>query len=295
MNARIIPCAILMGLGWACAVAASAQEMLPVPGVQPPPIQRDQPKVSDATPGASMPLPNEGPGGAPGLSGLSDWILYRRPGSDCCDPGPLKPIYSEAYLRVGPSAPVGGNYLGRQLLLGWSIEGGFRALFFDQSTTNAWVVDIGVINTNNGALNPGAISVPLNVAQPPPNPVTGLNTFSTVQATVHNYNRTMASLGIGREYYIWAPADASLGKWRIGWDGGGRYGSANMTFNEIRHRTRTAEAIYLAAHTDYEIPCGCCYIAIGLRCEWSYTWCTILQRQSDLQDITGLVTFSVRY
>jgi hypothetical protein len=294
MNARTLTCAVLVGLGWSCAVAQGQQDM-PAQGVQPPPIQH-RPLAPQAMPAGNMAAPDEPlPGAMPaGPSGLSDWILYRRPGSGCCEPGPLRPIYADAYLRVGPSVPVGGTYLGRELLVGWTIEGGVRALFFDAETTSAWVVDAGVVNTNNGALSPGT-PVVLEIAQPPPSPITGLNPLVKVPVTVHNYNFTMGSLGFGKEYYLWEPANAAAGKWRIGWDGGGRYGSSSMTFNEIRHRTRTAYGTYLAAHADYEIPCGCCFIAFGVRAEWAYTWSTILQKATDLQDINALVTFSVRY
>ncbi len=158
--------------------------------------------------------------------------------------------------------------------------------------TSAWVVDVGIINSNNGALSPGT-PVLLNIAQP--NATTGTNTMTIVPVTVHDYNRTMASLGFGKEWYIGAPANAPGPKWRIGFDGGGRYGSADMTFNEIRHRTWTIYATYLAVHTDYEIPCGCCFVSFGLRAEWSYTWDGILQMQSNLEDLNFLATFTVRY
>jgi hypothetical protein len=278
MNAKTVTGAILIGLCLACATA-QAQPEAPAPSVQPPPIRRDAPDT---------PLP---PGSEPqtGLTGLSDWIVYHRP--DCCSAGPCCPLYAEAYLRVGPSAPIGGEFLSRQLLVGWSLEGGVRALFFNEEMTAAWVIDAGIVNSNNGAVIPGT-QVPLKIFQP--NGVGGAS-LNEVKVTMQNYNRTFISLGAGREWYLLGTADFPGHKWRIGFDAGGRYGTSDMTFIEIRHRTDVIAAGYAAVHTDYEIPCGCCFLAWGLRCEWAYTWGDILQRKSDVQEITGLVTFSVRY
>ena len=78
-------------------------------------------------------------------------------------------------------------------------------------------------------------------------------------------------------------------------DGGGRYGTMKMDFNEIKHRTRVLENGYVAAHTDYEWNCGKCIYYTGFRCEWDYTANTILQRQSDFQDLNWLITLGVRW
>jgi hypothetical protein len=292
MNARTLTCAILAGLGWAWA--AQGQEQSP-PTIQPPPIKKDLAAApespSAATPPGVVPPPVAPPGAVPpGTSGLSDWILYRRP--DCCSAGPLHPLYSEAYLRVGPSMPVGGNFLGRELQTGWTIQGGVRALCFNPEQTSAWVVDAHIVNSNNSG---GDLGDPIILNIFLRDPVTGTSTLTPVTATVRNYNRTMVGIGGGKEWYPWAPANDPGGKWRLGVDAGGRYGSASMTFNETRHRTDVIAGIYTAFHTDYEIPCGCCFISIGLRFEWAYTWGDILQKGSDVQELNSLVTFGVRY
>jgi hypothetical protein len=286
MNAKTVTSAIVVGLWWVGAVA-QAQQDSPAPGIQPPPIRREAPGAETLTPdgtqaGAAVEAP-------PGPSGLSDWILYRRP--SCCAPGPVWPLYTEAYLRVGPSIPVGGNFLSRESLVGWTFEGGFRGLFFNQAMTSAFTIDLGVVNSNNGALSPGT-PVPLEIIVPN---AAGTATLTKLKATIRNYNRTFASLGFGQEWYPWAPANSPGGTWRIGWDAGGRYGSASMTFEEIRHRTRTIYGSFAALHTDYEIPCGCCFVAFGLRAEYAYTWDSILQKQSNMGEINTLVTLSVRY
>ena len=84
------------------------------------------------------------------LGGLSEWIVYRR---DCCEgpEGRRTPLYTELYLRAGPSIPFGGQTLSRELQTGWSIVGGARALFFNEPMTRAWAFDMHIINTNESA------------------------------------------------------------------------------------------------------------------------------------------------
>ena len=319
MNAKTVTSAVLIGMWCACAVARGQESA--APSVQPPPIQQalgKQPELlpppagappagtpyggipyggtpygatpySGGPPAGTVPIPGAPTLIAPSLSGVSDWIAYRRP--ECCSAGPLSPLYSEVFLRVGPSIAVGGNFLGRELQPGWTIDGGIRGLLFDPASTRAWVVEFSILNSNNSGIQNGD---PLTLSILRPNAV-GTVTRQSVDVTVKNYNRTMVGVGGGREWYIWQPADAPGGKWRIGVDAGGRYGSASMTFNEIRHRTDVIAGMYAAIHTDYEIPCGHCYLSFGARAEWAYTWGDILQRQSDVQEINALVTFGVRY
>jgi hypothetical protein len=291
MNAKTLATALLVAL-WGICADAQGQSDAPAPGIESPPIRQAPPTPEN------LGQPNVLPGGGPPLgpvpanpSGLSDWILYRRP--DCCSAGPPTPIYSELYLRVGPSIPVGGTFTGRELLVGWTLEGGVRGMFFNPAMTSAWIIDAGIVNTNNGARNPGT-PITLSIIQPGPAPVF-TPTLGAQAVTMQNYNRTFASLGFGKDWYPWQPANSPDGTWRIGFDTGGRYGSASMTFNEIRHRTHSIYGAYLAGHTEYEIPCGCCIISWGLRCEWAYTEDYILQRGTYTQDINALVTFNVRY
>jgi hypothetical protein len=280
MKAKTVTSAVLMGLWWVCT-PAQAQEP-PAPGIQPPPIKKE-------TSGGPESLPPPAGAMQPSPSGLSDWIVYKRP--DCCSPGPNIPIYAESDLRVGPSIPVGGNYLGRQLQVGWTIDANIRALKFNSEMTSAWVADLHILNSNNTGLNKGD-PVVLNIFQ---KNAVGVSVLTNVSVTVRRYNRTMVGAGFGKEWYLWESANAPGRKWRAGVDGGGRYGSGSMQFPEIRHRTDTLGGLYAAAHTDFEIPCGRCFLSWGMRCEWAYTWGDILQKQSDVQEINVLATFGVRY
>jgi hypothetical protein len=290
MNTRTVTSAVLVGLLWISAVADGQEP--PSPSIQSPPVRKELAGAPEL-----LAEPGGGYAGAlqpsatspPSPSGLSDWILYRRP--DCCSSSPLPPVYGEGYLRVGPSIPVGGNYIGRNLLVGWTIEGGVRALFFNAPMTRAWVVDAHIINSNNSGVADGDPRV-LKIFE---KNAAGTSTLTDVSATVRNFNRTLVGLGAGWESYLWGAANAPGWAWRAGADGGGRYGTASMTFNETRHRTDVIAGLYAAAHTDLEVPCGCCFLSWGLRCEWAYTWGDILQRQSDVQEINVLVTFGVRY
>jgi hypothetical protein len=285
MNAKSLLGAVVIAVCW--AGAARAQPPATVGTVEPAPAPLAAPAAPVSGPTiATPPTPELVP---QTLGGLSDWILYRRP--QCCSTGPINPLFSELFLRVGPSVPLGGNYLGRELQTGWTIEGGARGLLFDTAMTSAWVAEAHIVNTNHSG-GGGQDPVVLNIFQPTG---TGTSARTNVPVTVRNSNRTLVGLGAGREWYLWQPANAPGNKWRVGVDGGGRYGSGSMTFNEIKHRTDVMGGVWAAAHTDYEIPCRCCVLQFGARCEWAYTRSDILQKQSDTQELNLLVNFGVRY
>lgn len=250
-------------------------------------------KPSDTPP---PPIPNGRTDYAPNQNvapsgGLSDWILYHR---DCCDgrPGKVTPLYTELYLRAGPSIPIGSGTLSRESQVGWSIVGGGRALFFNQSMTSAWTVDPHIINTNEsgGALN---TAFPVTILSGPNKSVFGANGVPGV--TIRASNRTMVGLGIGREFYLWEPADSPGSKCRVGVDGGGRYGSIRVDLNETRRLTDTIGSMFFAVHSDYEIPCKYGLFHTGIRVEWSYTWSDVLQQSSDAQDINVFWTVGMRF
>jgi hypothetical protein len=275
------------------------------------------------TPGTEPPPP-------PGRTTLSSWILYpRAPG--CCGPvGGNGPIATELFLGVGPSFPIGNGAFGHELGTGWDIDGGARALFFNPACDRAWTLDFSVSNVNNHAsdqthrffLNDvtagqaGLFTTDPLTGTPVPNapraqqfginPATLLTTNQVLPAfpvTVRSLNRTYANLGVGRDWYLWGPAHVvgvspgELPNWRVGVEFGGRYGTAKLELNEIRHRTDTIAGLYAAVYSDVECPWHCCVFTAGLRLEYSYTWDDILQSQnpSDVQDINLLVTIGVRF
>jgi hypothetical protein len=157
--------------------------------------------------------------------------------------------------------------------------------------TSAWVAEFHLLNSNNTGINKGD-PVVLSIFQ---KNALGNSVLTDVAVTVRSFNRTLVGLGFGKEWYLWEAANAPGRKWRAGVDAGGRWGSASMQFPEIRHRTDTITGVYAAAHTDFEVPYGRCFLSWGLRCEWAYTWSDILQMQSDVQEINVLATFGVRF
>ena len=227
--------------------------------------------------------------------GLSDWIVYRR---ECCEGmhGRQTPLYTELYLQAGPSMPVGGTTLSRELKTGWSIAGGVRAVIFNEQHTSAWVVDGHLINTHESAGRQdtqfpltffhNGVRSDLVVFEG----VAGRRTFSLLDS-----NRTMVGLGLGREWYPWNPADSHGRKWRFGVDSGGRYGSHRVNFNEFGHLTDVVGGMYAGLHSDLEVPWRGMVWHGGVRFEWAYTWSDVLQRTSDVQDLNVFLSIGLRY
>ena len=231
----------------------------------------------------------------PAGGGLSDWVLYKR---DCCEgsPGRYTPLYTELYLNGGPSFPVGGMTLSRELKTGWSIVGGAKALFFNEPQTRAWVVDLHIINTNESAGKRNT-EFPLTFFHKGQrsDQFTFEGQMGITQFSLHDSNRTLVGLGCGREWYLWHPAGSGGRSWRVGVDAGGRWGSQSVALNTFGHLTDVIGAMYAAAHTDVEIPCRCCLFHAGVRLEWAYTFSDVLQRTSDVQDISLLLTVGIRF
>ena len=152
--------------------------------------------------------------------------------------------------------------------------------------------------------------------------VSGSSPFGTASAvfaapgvTVEDLNRTFVNVGFGRDWYLFGQAPTYLNcpcgggcgdngcgscggpVWRIGIDGGGRYGTAKLELHEIRHRGDTIAGVFVGAHSDVEIPCGCCIFQAGIRVEWDYTWMDILQEHNDadVEDINLLFTIGTRF
>ncbi len=232
------------------------------------------------------------PVGPAASGGLSDWITYQQREPDGM-PRRYTPLYTETYLRAGPSIPIGGTTLSNELATGWSVVAGVRALFFNEPHTRAWVADLHIINThqyNNG----NATAFPLTIFNG--NTRTDLGVNGTPGGTVNASNRTMVGLGAGRQWYLWEPANIAEGtRWRVGFDGGGRYGSHRLDLNEARHLIGVVESMYVGASTDFECPWRSVIFTAGARLEYVYTWSGVLQQISDMQDFNIFLTAGLRY
>jgi hypothetical protein len=229
------------------------------------------------------------PAPAPMAHHLSNWILYQHP--DCCGPlGADGPIDSHLYVRAGTSLPVEGSIFGHTLQAGWEIQGGARTLFFNKEMDADWAIDLSISNIYNHGQH-SDIVIPVTVGA------------TTNAETVHDLNRTFVNVGLGRDWYIYGPANACGYKWVWGFDGGGRLGSAKLQMQTFPggitapHRTDVISGVFLALHTEVEHSCGCCTFSYGFRAEWDYTWMDILsfRNDSDLMDVNLLFTAGVRF
>jgi hypothetical protein len=233
---------------------------------------------------------------------LSTWIQGDR--CDCCGPlGDHNPAQSELYVRSGVSLPIGEGTLENSITTGWMIQSGFRAILFDTPGDRAWTIDVGLTNIYNYDKDVKPIFPVFNVLVPDPIQG-GQRTIPSSTTMLRSLNRTYVNLGFGREWWLYGPArdtHEGLGReglqWRVGIDAGGRWGTAKAQVDIFQHFTDTIAAVYAAAHSDVDIPCGCCTFHAGLRAEWDYTWSDVLQIQnkSDVESINFLVTFGVRY
>ncbi len=242
----------------------------------------------------AQPIPAPGPPAEPGTTvspvtmtshrELSPWITYEQPG--CCEPrGANGEILMELYTRNGPSIPsVHG--LGDRIVTGWTTEWGGRSLFYNPPETGAWVIDLSLMYTfNNGRKGQSTFL------------------FTGTPETVTHLHRTDATLEFGREHYLKGSARSEGWKWRVGWDGGIRYGTTRMdvtdphgNFNRLNSWNYGPE---LAVHTDWEHQCGCCIWIVGFRGEWAEVFNNKLESQSaiphSVMDLSLLFTLGVRF
>jgi hypothetical protein len=237
----------------------------------------------------------------PPVLGLSPWICGASSHPDgCCGPvGKDGPISWDIYLRNGIAVPFGGSFAG-DLNIGYAIQGGARTLLFDPQQDAAWVIDFGITSIFQTCAGDQAFTL-FNF---PGKDANNNNiTIPQVSLTGDRFNRTLVGLSLGRELWLIGSgrhetdgADTGL-YWRAGWDVGGRWGTARYQPNEVRHLTATIGGVFVAAHTDLEIPFGGCIFQTGFRVEWGYTWSDILQshNNADVMDILLMWNLGVRF
>jgi hypothetical protein len=257
-----------------------------------------EPAGPSAPPSTQGPPPPAMPPGTPPM--LSDWVAGCR-GPLCAGPiGANGPIYQEPFVRSGLVWAVSGNLYGRALETGWNIEVGDRTLFFNPEATAAWTAELSLANFNNTSGDRTTLHPLFNVPITRNGQTTVLNQAS---AAIKSLNRTTVNVAGGREWYLWGTAECGRcdPNLRVGFDVGGRYGTAkNDFFNPMQplpHRTDTIGGVFVSAHTDLEVPMGGCILVAGVRGEWGYTWSDILQEQnnSDVEDLNLLFTFGARF
>jgi hypothetical protein len=205
----------------------------------------------------------------------------------------------ELFVRSGPSIPAEGPIFSKVLATGWYAEGGARSLFFNPNMDKAWAITLGISdqynhNSRQDLTFPMTFPVPTGI-----NPVTQQPTGfadQTRQVTIRDLNRTCVNFSLGREWYLFRPANAADFRWRVGADVGGRIGSVKIQYLELQHLTDVLGGIFLSGHSDWELPCGACTFIAGFRAEWGYNWMDVMQTSnSNLQDVNLLMNFGVRF
>jgi len=269
---------LILGIPLLCLATARAQQPAPPPATTTTPNLIDQ-STNTTTSAAADTVSGTPDSGPPHLS---NWITYTRP--DCCGPvGGDGPITYDLYLRTGSVFPVGGNFMSRILDPGWEVDGGGRTLFYNVPMDAAWLVDIGISYMYNHTGEPNQTF-----------------TFEGDPTHVAVLDRTWFSAGLGYEWYLRGNKNSPDLKWKAGVDAGGRWGMARIdAYDNITDQyfrlSDTIGAAYVGAHTDVEIPCGCCTFEAGVRLEYDYTWMDIIPNNSDVQDINFMITLGVRF
>jgi hypothetical protein len=113
----------------------------------------------------------------------------------------------------------------------------------------------------------------------------------------------MVNLNLGRERYLRGSAHSDGWRWRVGWDGGIRWGSTRIDLNDetnngsFQRRNSWNWGPIAAAHSDIEIPCGCCSFQFGVRMEWEdiYNNRLPIGLEHEIRDVNLLLTLGVRY
>jgi hypothetical protein len=273
-----------------------------------------------------------------GTPGITDYLGYLRPWN-CCGPlGRDGPITSEVFVRPGLSFPIGGSLLGRVLAPGGMVEGGGRVLFFTPKQDLAFTVELGIASIWWKADVNDTVFIH-NFPQPrrsvgttffqgqtftngqvitSPTGNAVIDLIPAIPITTSSVNQTYVHASLGHEVYLWGVGDCSTPecRWRVGYDMGGRWGSAKLVFQEqffvtpdpttgtptvrpmpFKHRTDTVGGMFFALHSDLEIPTKCCLFFVGVRTEFAYIWSDILQRENntDLMMINLMANVGLRF
>jgi len=233
---------------------------------------------------------------------LSNWVTYRdkTPPETEVNAPCTNFIGSELFLRMGSSTPFGAGVFPAVLNTGWLIEGGARAMLYNDIGDRAWTLQASLSNIYNSA-HFNTDKVPIDHVTQVGNPG-----MTLTDATIRDLNRTFLNVGLGRDWYVWKPkhdakrvcedflCNCTLS---FGVDGGFRYGTARVQFDEIEHRTGVLSGAYAAAHTELQIPVGChCMWELGLRAELGFTNSQFLvQTHEAFYDANVLFNTGIRY
>ncbi len=281
---------------------ASGQNSSDIPSFVPAPAGVDSAGIALNEGSPPAPPPTLIPLGQP----ASPYLTYPR-SPCCCGPaGANGPLGGELFARSGIAFPIGSGIFNQYLHAGWDIEGGGRLFLFNPQQTAAWTGTLGISNVNlqTGRANQPVTlyRVPVHTAPPTPSPfpISETVVIPSLDVTVNSLNMTFVNMGAGREWWLWGSASPGAQggwNWRVGIDGGGRWGSARVDFNEIQHHTGVVGGMYAAFDSDLEHAFRCGIFFVGVRFEYNYIWTHLLQDQNngDFQSLSLLFSTGVRF
>ena len=122
--------------------------------------------------------------------------------------------------------------------------------------------------------------------------------------TVRSLHRTAVGLGLGRDWFLAQPGfilDTWDTNFRIGIDGGGRYGSGHVDFDTpfepggYRRNQDVFGQTFAGLQGTAELPIGGWTFLFGARGEWDFTWSNFLEKDSTFHQFTVFLMFGVRY
>jgi hypothetical protein len=250
--------------------------------------------------------PRQGPPGLPPGSYASPWYTD---GPGCCGPvGRNGLVAHELHMYTGPSIPFGSGAFTDALLGGWMVGGGGRSLFFNPAGDAAWTVDLGLSYTYNRGSSKDFLDLFVRQA-PVTNPFTGqveARPDRFVTTRLRGLHRTSFNYGFGRDLFFWGPGLPGAGHgWnlRAGADVGGRWGTAHVDLvpqdegpGAYARRQKIFHGVYLAAHSNFELPVGGWVWTVGSRVEWGYDWMNIVPPiNGDVQSVNLLLTTGFRF
>jgi hypothetical protein len=222
---------------------------------------------------------------------------YYTDGPGCCGPlGRNGQIGYEVYTYSGVNIPFGDG-LAARMNAGWTIGGGTRTLFFTQSHTAAWVVDLGLSYTHNWAAGDHDPAT-LFIRQTRGDRV-ALSAVREVHRSSFNFafGRDVWLMGAGNNTGAVHGTNVRVGAWV-----GGRWGSSHVDLiplDEVggyARRQNVFEGVVVGSHLTFERPLGGWILFGGGRIEYGYDWTNLIPPlQGNINNVNLQLSLGVRY
>jgi hypothetical protein len=233
-------------------------------------------------------------------------------GPGCCGPlGRNGRVGYDIYIDTGPSFIIGhalnSGPFDSRLEAGWMVNGGGRSLFFNQSHTAAWAVDLGMSYQYNRGDQ--IAPYPLNIRQPALNQGTGAPPLPQPDKLTLSYirdiDRTNFNFGVGRDWWLGGPgATGLMNGWtcRFGAEVGGRWGTAHVDlvpFSDpfgYARRQNVTHGVFAQVHAYAEVPLGTTIFFAGAKLQWGYDWTNLVPPTGgDIMNLNVLLSAGLRF